>query len=93
MFCIAFRSCAERRVDSAHPPPPVALSRQVASVTHGMLKMAMAADPDFDPSTQLPSRGAPRKGSWIFWGQELAGTGAIITVMRLPVCGDEEPNL
>jgi len=47
--------------------------------------MAMAADPDFDPSTQLPSRGAPRKGSWIFWGQELAGTGAIISsVANLP---------
>ena len=91
MFCTAFRSCAERRVDSAHPPPPVTLSRQVASVTHGMLKMAMAADTIFDPSTQLPSRGAPRRG--IFWGQELAGAGAIITRMRLPVCADEEPDL
>ena len=29
----------------------------------------------------------------IFWGQELAGAGAIIARIRLPVCGNEEPDL
>ena len=59
-------------------------------MVHGMLKMAMAAGTCRNPSTKLPSWGAPMG---IFRGQKLAGEGAIIARIRRPVSRHKEEDL